>query len=97
MRAVAGLAVVILAGCGILQPGVPDWIANRQPLDGCADGVIAADSPEVAAAQQCMLDAFQAGRGAELVTSGEMATGEPLDVLCPGPRERDGRDVLQPR
>jgi len=78
MRAAAGLAVVILAGCGILQPGVPDWVTNRQPLDGCADGVIAADSPEVAAAQQCMLDAFQAGRGAELVTSGEMATGEPL-------------------
>ena len=78
MRTGAGLAVVILAGCGILQPGVPDWVANRQPLDGCADGVISAESPEAAAAQECMLEAFRAGRGAELVTSGEMATGEPL-------------------
>jgi len=78
MRAAAGLAVAILAGCGILQPGVPEWVANRQPLEGCADGVIAAESPEAAAAQQCMLAAFRAGRGAELVTSGEMATGDPL-------------------
>jgi len=71
-------AAVLASGCGMLPPSVPDWIANRQPLDSCADGVIAADSPETAAAERCMLDAFRAGRGAELVTSGEMATGEPL-------------------
>ena len=78
MRAAVTLALAILAGCGVLQPGVPEWITNRQPLEGCADGVITADSPEAAAAQRCMLEAFRAGRGAELVTSGEMETGEPL-------------------
>ena len=71
-------AAALASGCGILQPGMPDWIANRQPLDSCADGVIAVDSPEAAAAERCMLDAFRAGRGAELITSGEMETGDPL-------------------
>lgn len=79
MSLVAGIALAVLAtGCGILQPSVPDWVANRQPLEGCAAGVIAADGPRAEAARICVLDAFRDGRGAELVTTGEMATGEPL-------------------
>ncbi len=78
MRAAAGLAAAVLAACGVLQPALPDWVANRQPLEGCAPGIVEVDSPEAAAGEQCMLDAFRVGRGAELVTAGEMATGEPL-------------------
>jgi hypothetical protein len=77
-RPAAGLAALLVTGCGMLQPDLPDWVANRQPLDACAAGVVSADGPEERAAQRCMLEAFRSGRGAELVTAGEMATGDPL-------------------
>lgn len=79
MRFVAGFVVVgVLAGCGAFTEPMPDWIVNRQPLAACADGIVEAESPEAEAGQTCILEAFRAGRGAELVTSGEMATGAPL-------------------
>ena len=69
---------MLLASCGILQPGVPDWITNRQPLDECADGVVEVESPAARAGKACLLDAYRSGRGAELVTASRMETGEPL-------------------
>ena len=79
MRFVAGFVVVgVLAGCGAFTEPMPEWIVNRQPLAACADGIVEAESPEAEAGQTCILEAFRAGRGAELVTSGEMATGAPL-------------------
>ena len=79
MRFFACLAVVaLLVGCDALTEPMPHWVVNRQPLDGCGDGIVEADSPEAEAAQMCMLEAFRARQGAELVTSGEMATGDPL-------------------
>jgi hypothetical protein len=75
---VLATAVAILAGCGIVQPGLPDWVVNRQPLEACADGVVVADGPEARSAKACMLEAFRSGRGAELVTGGQMESGEPL-------------------
>ena len=81
MRVVGGglaAASLLLAGCGVLQGDVPEWITNRQPLPQCADGPIDANGPDADAAQVCMLDAHRAGRGAELVTAGEMATGDPM-------------------
>jgi hypothetical protein len=78
-RPAAGLATALLiAGCAIFESGVPDWVANRQPLEACAAGVVAADSAEAGAAQRCMLNAYRNGRGAELITAGKMATGDPL-------------------
>lgn len=79
-RAHAGLALaaLLIAACGVLQPAVPDWIANRQPLDACADGVVEEDSPEARSGKACLLEAYGSGRGAELVTAGRMETGEPL-------------------
>jgi hypothetical protein len=79
MRAIGCLVLsIVLAGCeGFTEP-VPDWVANRQPLEACADGVVAAESPEAEAGQACILDAYRSGRGAELVTAGEMETGAPL-------------------
>jgi hypothetical protein len=78
MGGVLTAAVLLLAGCGILQPALPDWVVNRQPLDACADGVAEADSPEARAGQACLLDAYRSGHGAELVTAGSMETGEPM-------------------
>jgi len=75
---VLAAALLLLAGCGILQPAVPDWVVNRQPLDACADGVVEVDSPEARSGQACVLEAYRSGRGAELVTAGRMETGEPL-------------------
>ena len=77
-RPTAGLAGLLLSGCAVLQPGVPGWVANRQPLEACAVGVVSAGSAESAAGQQCILDAYRDRRGAELITAGEMATGDPL-------------------
>jgi hypothetical protein len=77
-RPAAGLAALLITGCGIFQPGVPAWVANRQPLPACAAGAVEAESPEADAGQQCLLDAFLEGRGAELITAGEMETGDPL-------------------
>lgn len=79
MRVGAGLAAALLVtGCGIFQPGAPDWVANRQPLEACADGVVEADSPEAIAGQACLFQAYRNGRGAELITSGRMETGASL-------------------
>ncbi len=77
-RPAAGLVALLLAGCGILPSGVPDWVTNRQPLPACSAGVVDVDSPEAEAGQKCLLDAFLEGRGAELVTAGRMETGDPL-------------------
>jgi hypothetical protein len=78
-RVALALAVVLLAGCAdLFLPEPPEWIVNRQPLAGCADGIVQEGSPEADAAEGCMLDAFRAGRGAELVTAGHMATGDPM-------------------
>jgi hypothetical protein len=79
MRLLTCLAVIgLLVGCDAFTEPMPHWVVNRQPLERCGDGIVEADSPEAEAAQTCILEAFRAGRGAELVTSGEMATGDPL-------------------
>jgi hypothetical protein len=78
-RVALALAVVLLAGCAdLFLPEPPEWIVNRQPLAGCADGIVQEGSPEAETAEVCMLDAFRAGRGAELVTAGQMETGDPM-------------------
>ena len=78
-RVPLALASLLLAGCAdVLLPEPPEWIVNRQPLAGCADGIVQAGSREAETAELCILDAFHAGRGAELVTAGQMATGDPM-------------------
>lgn len=72
------MLALLVAGCEDFAPPMPDWIVNRQPLDGCAEGVVEDGSAEAARAQQCMLEAYREGRGAELITTGEMETGDPM-------------------
>ena len=69
---------LFLTGCGILQPGAPDWVTNREPLPACGGGLVRVDGPEADSARACLLEAFRERDGAELVTIGEMATGDPL-------------------
>jgi hypothetical protein len=77
MRVGAGVAVaMLLAGCGFLPSREPEWFTNRMPLQSCGTEV-EAENPDVAA-RQCLLEAYRAGRGAELITRGQMETGEPL-------------------
>jgi len=79
MRLIGCVAVaVLLAGCDVFAEPMPLWVVNRQPLDACADGVVVEESPEAEAGQTCILEAFRAGRGAELVTAGQMETGDPM-------------------
>ncbi|HET9416674.1 MAG TPA: hypothetical protein VFP30_03960 [Candidatus Limnocylindria bacterium] len=79
MRLVGWLFLAaMVAGCEGFAPPMPDWIVNRQPLDSCAEGIVEDGSPEAEVAQRCMLDAYGDGRGAELVTSGQMETGDPM-------------------
>ena len=71
------MLAALLAGCDAFAPPVPDWVVNRQPLDACAEGIVDEDGPQARAGERCLLDAYRAGRGAELVTSGAMASGAP--------------------
>jgi hypothetical protein len=74
MRPVAAVwAAGLIAGCGI--PGVPEWVANRQPLESCGE-----ETPEGlnAEARACLLDAYEAGSGAELISTQNSLEGDPI-------------------
>jgi hypothetical protein len=78
-RVAPALALVLLAGCAdLFLPEPPEWIVNRKPLEACAEGVVEDGSAEAEVAQRCMLEAYRDGRGAEIVTSAEMETGDPM-------------------
>jgi hypothetical protein len=79
MRLAVGLILgALVAGCDAFAPPVPDWILNRQPLEACAEGIVDGGGPQATAGERCLLDAYRAGRGAELVMSGAMASGAPM-------------------
>ena len=46
----------------------PDWIVNRLPLASCGEEVLERGDTDVEA-RQCLLDAFRAGEGAELIST----------------------------
>jgi hypothetical protein len=74
--AAGAAAAMLLAGCGLVPSGQPEWFTNRTPLASCGTEVVS-EEPDVAA-RQCLLEAYRAGRGAELITRGQMETGAPL-------------------
>jgi hypothetical protein len=79
VRRAAALAVaaVTLVGCGVMQPALPQWVADRKPLAACGEEVVERGDTDVEA-RQCLLDAFRAGEGAELITT--QARGEDGEV-----------------
>ena len=71
------LFVLPLAACGTLPSAQPDWIVNRMPLAACGEEVVERGDTDVEA-RQCLLDAFRAGEGAELITT--QSTGQDGEV-----------------
>ena len=75
MRIAAGLlAAAVLAGCGILPSAPPEWVVNRQPLESCGEEIDTLN----AAARACLLEAFESGRGAEIISTQATIEGDPI-------------------
>ena len=62
------LLTVLLVGCNLLSTAQPQWVANRNPLPACGEEVVERGETDVEA-RQCLLDAFRAGSGGELITT----------------------------
>jgi hypothetical protein len=79
-RATWVVALVAVAGCGVVATSpVPDWIANRRPLAACGVETIGEEWRGVDTdARQCLLDAWQDGRGAELISTHPTREGDPV-------------------
>jgi hypothetical protein len=77
MRLVALPAAALLTACGLLPSAPPDWVVNRQPLAACGEEVLEQGESSDAAARACLFDAYQAGRGAELITTQPTIEGDP--------------------
>ena len=80
MRPAAGFvaAAALVAGCGILPAAVPDWVANRQPLESCGEEVLEQAQPFARAARECLFQAFLDGRAAELISTQPTIEGDPI-------------------
>jgi hypothetical protein len=81
VRAVVGVAVLLgMAGCSsFYPPDQPDWIVNRIPLESCGVETIGgAGIPLNLDARTCLLAAFQAGEGAELISTRASEEGDPI-------------------
>ncbi len=64
----SALGVLVLAGCGALSTAQPEWVVKRNPLPACGEEVVERGDTDVEA-RQCLLDAFRAGTGGELITT----------------------------
>jgi hypothetical protein len=65
---VVWLSLLLLTGCTVLSTAQPQWVVNRQPLPSCGEEVVERGDTDVEA-RQCLLDAFRAGTGGELITT----------------------------
>src|SRR5688572_1706497 len=74
------LAVGLLVGCtDLFTPVLPDWIANRQPLQTCGHETVEADGlPANVKGRRCLLVALRAGDGAELISTQTTEEGDPV-------------------
>ena len=72
------LVAAMLSGCGLLPSGPPDWVANRLPLPGCGEEVIGQGGEFDVAARTCLLEAFESGDGAELISTQTSVEGDPI-------------------
>jgi hypothetical protein len=73
--AAAVIAAVVIAGCGTLQP---DWVVNRLPLPSCGEEVLEQGEAADAEVRTCLLDAYLAGRGAEMISTQPTIEGDPI-------------------
>jgi hypothetical protein len=73
----AVLAAALLAGCGLLPAGQPDWVANRVELPACGSERLTRGDTDVEA-RQCLLDAYRAGQDAELISTEAITEGREI-------------------
>jgi len=79
MRAGLGVLLALLAGCsGLSGADQPDWIVNRMPLESCGVETIDNGKSLNVEGRTCLLSAFQAGDGAELVSTSLTEEGDPF-------------------
>lgn len=79
MRQVAALIVgAFVVGCGLVQGPDPEWITNRLPLTSCGVEEVGVDGDFNVDARGCLLDAYEAGTGAELISTQTSVEGDPI-------------------
>ena len=83
MRRVAAgalIAVGLLVGCtAFFASEQPDWIVNRQPLEGCGHETVEDNGiPADVEGRRCLLAALRAGDGAELISTQTTEEGDPV-------------------
>ena len=71
-------AMVLLTACGADAAPMPDWVANRNPLAACGVEELGADLAYDERARTCLMNAYLAGRGAELITHQDTDEGDPI-------------------
>ena len=74
------IVLSVLGGCsGYFASEEPDWIVNRLPLASCGAEAIDPSGTSVnVGARGCLLAAFQAGEGAELISTQATEEGDPV-------------------
>ena len=80
IRALLGPIALLLAACsGFYPPAEPDWIVNRLPLESCGAETIEGSGLLLnVEARTCLLAAFRAGDGAELISTQATEEGDPV-------------------
>ncbi len=78
MRWAVGLLAILLCGCGVLPSVEPEWVVNRKPLESCGREQVGHGEGIDVAARTCLLQAFEDGRGAELVSTVTSIEGDPI-------------------
>jgi hypothetical protein len=68
------MVAAFVAGCGLLPTGLPDWVVNRKPLPACGEEQLVRGDTNLEA-RQCLFDAFDAGRDAELISTEAITEG----------------------
>jgi hypothetical protein len=72
------LSGLLITGCGLLSSPPPDWVTNRNPLESCGTEDFGRGDGVDVAARTCLLQAYEEGRGAELITTGTSVEGDPI-------------------
>jgi len=80
IRALLAPMALLLAACsGFYPPDQPEWIVNRLPLASCGAEAIDPSGTSInVEARGCLLAAFQAGEGAELISTQATEEGDPV-------------------
>ena len=67
-----------LVGCGVVGGPDPDWVTNRLPLTSCGVEEVGIEGNFDGKARACLLDAYEAGEGAELISTQTSVEGDPI-------------------